>query len=77
MTFVKSAKEEHDSLTLQEVVDIYEQRLDSLPIKESTLYSDLVYYNKHIKDFLGDRKVNEITPNIVKSGLVNLRKRKK
>lgn len=77
MTFLKSIKEEHDSLTLQEVVDIYEQRLESLPIKESTLYSDLIYYNKHIKDFLGNRKVNEITPNIIEIWIGEFKEKKK
>ena len=75
--FLNSKKQVHESLALQEVVNIYEQRLESLPIKESTLYSDLVYYNKHIKDYLGEKKVNEITPNIVEIWLNEFKEKKK
>ena len=75
--FLKSKEEDPGSLTLQEVVDIYSQRIDSLVIKETTLYGDLTYYRIHIKDTFGDRKVKDITPNMIEIWLGEQIKKKK
>ena len=75
--FLKSKEEDPGSLTLQEVVDIYSQRIDSLAIKETTLYGDLTYYRIHIKDTFGDRKVKDITPNMIEIWLGEQIKKKK
>lgn len=78
VAFLQSKKENPGSLTLQEVVDIYTQRIESLAVKETTLYGDLIYYRVHIKDTFGNRKVTDITPSLVEIWLgEQIKKRKK
>ena len=50
---------------LNDVYTIYHSRWEAQGISESSLLTDEQYYNNHIRDYLGNMYVDEISPNTV------------
>lgn len=66
-----------NTITLDELVNIYALSDAHRNVKESTLVGDEIYYKNHIKDYLGDYQLNKITVPIINAWLAKLAIKKK
>ena len=75
--FRLSRSESSGTMTLDDVVSIYQERIGSTGIKSTTMYGDMIYYNKHLKDTFGNKQVRSINPNTIEIWINAFREKKK
>ena len=75
--FRMSTSEIYGTLTLDDIVGIYQERIESVGVKSTTMYGDMIYYNKHLKDTFGNMQVKAITPNVIEIWVKDFRNKKK
>lgn len=61
------------SMTLDDIVNLYVSRANVHGIKQSTLYTNKMSYDNHIKPVFGKTKVSAITVNAVELFVIHLR----
>lgn len=68
--------DEHTSMTLDEVVNLYVARASAQGVKESTAYSNIKYYNKHIRPVFGRLNVATISASMIETWIIEMKSKK-
>jgi len=66
-----------NDITLDQLVNMYRERSSAMNIKESTLIGNENYYNNHLKDSFGSKKLSKITPSMIEIWKVEMTKKRK
>lgn len=74
--FLLSVKENSNDITFDELVSIFNERSVSMDIKESTIVSYESYYNSHLKQSFGNKRLSEITPSTIEVWKLEMTKKK-
>lgn len=67
---------EHSKMTLDEIVSLYVSRASAQGVKESTVYSNIKYYNKHIKPYFGHLSVATISVSMIEKWIMEMQSKK-
>lgn len=74
--FLLSVKENSNDITFDKLVSIFNERSVAMDIKESTIVSYESYYNSHLKQSFGNKRLSEITPSTIEVWKLEMTKKK-